>query len=446
MTGIEHLRQVAQEYFDCSRDHTTIDVMPYGVSVLLNEIAAQIAREHAEDCFRMGERAAEGKVGPKTRHEMALSLLDDWEREAVERESDRRLGIAADVSMSAYDLLPADERAAIAWVREHGGIAEVNKGWSGRVPTSSVERMVESHKKRRDRLKAHALWLERKCHERQRLIVELNKLSRDYRVALNGVCERLGLTDGTGLPDMPEIVWSELDRRLMPESMEWPRFEDGEPVKIGEEAMGFSHLPSFAVDHVVIFDDREATVCAEIDLDSGNVENFVRVSPGERVKRPASKVLDADGAEVRVGDEVFVIETGKTHHVTEVDALSRRFKSMEQMGDDATWLDPMCFTHRAPVLAADGKPLRVGETVWHKSGFAHGVVESVDAGSLMHTTRYRDESGGEYRDAAKDLTHERPAPKDDWKSLFDWVRRPGIHTDADFAEFERRAKALAGDA
>ena len=308
MTGIERLRELADGVYRChsvwslTREEYEAE---HGLSEkdnggplgdVLNDIADQIEREHTEDCFRMGERAAEGKVGPKTQHEMALSLLYDWERGAVERERARRLGIADDVSMSAYDLLPADERDAIAWVREHGGIAEVKKGWSGRVPTSSVKRMVESHKKRRDRLKAHALWLERKCHERKRLIVELNKLVGSYRAALNGVCERLGLTDGTGLPDMPEVIWAELDRRLMPEGMEWPRFEDGEPVCVGDEA-------PFGADGTLTVTGVELTGGGHFILHGrdGGIDRPCQTGYqcGQRVKRPAPKALDADGSEIR---------------------------------------------------------------------------------------------------------------------------------------------------
>ena len=188
--------------------------------------------------------------------------------------------------------------------------------------------------------------------------------------------------------------------RTMPEGMSWPFYEDGEPVRIGGEVEVHPGC-SFEVDNIAF-----EYGCF--------VLNAMRYRDGERVKRPAPKVLDADGVEIRVGDEVFVIATGKTHHVTVIDHIGKRFKSMEQMGDDATWLDPVCFTHRAPVLAADGRPLREGETVWHKSGLASGVVVSIDAGSLMHTVRYRDESGVEYRDAAKDLTHERPDSWERW--------------------------------
>ena len=65
------------------------------------------------------------------------------------------------------------------------------------------------------------------------------------------------------------------------------------------------------------------------------------------------------------------------------------------------------------VLDADGVPIKVGDTVWHHSGFAHGVVTSIDAGSLMGTVRYVN-GGVEFRDAAKDLTHTRP---DSWERL-----------------------------
>ena len=65
------------------------------------------------------------------------------------------------------------------------------------------------------------------------------------------------------------------------------------------------------------------------------------------------------------------------------------------------------------VLDADGVEVHVGDTVWHHSGFAHGVVTSIDAGSLMGTVRYVN-GGVEFRDAAKDLTHTRP---DSWEQL-----------------------------
>ena len=94
------------------------------------------------------------------------------------------------------------------------------------------------------------------------------------------------------------------------------------------------------------------------------------------------------------------------------------------------------------VLDADGVEIHVGDTVWHCNGIASGVVTSIDAGSLVNTTRYVDESGTEFRAAARYLTHSAP---DSWERL---------EEDAEFndetgivggnLDIVRRAKALAG--
>lgn len=111
------------------------------------------------------------------------------------------------------------------------------------------------------------------------------------------------------------------------------------------------------------------------------------------------------------------------------------------------------------VLDADGVEIKVGDTVWHHSGFAHGVVTSIDAGSLMGTVRYVN-GGVEFRDAAKDLTHTRP---DSWERLEEDIKYPCRYAEEVkgsklnscsecpwFSEvmardIVRRAKALAGE-
>lgn len=194
------------------------------------------------------------------------------------------------------------------------------------------------------------------------------------------------------------MAYTDIEQRILDM---WPKFEDGEYVMYEDEfdfdgdvktAYGFNFGAGGRV-----------SICS----DKGS---HVRLPNGERVKRPA--VIAADGEPLEVGQMVYVIENGKTHHVTEVDAVSKRFRSMEQV-DGSHWLDPTCFTHKRPVLDADGVPLREGDTVWNHSGFAYGVVTSIDAGSLMGTVRYVN-GGVEFRDAAKDLTHTRP---DSWERL-----------------------------
>lgn len=71
-------------------------------------------------------------------------------------------------------------------------------------------------------------------------------------------------------------------------------------------------------------------------------------------------------------------------------------------------------THRAPVLAADGRPLREGETVWHvKTGREYVVVEpSYGKTVVVRLAKYDDAEGEQH--APDQLTHERP---DSWERL-----------------------------
>ena len=82
--------------------------------------------------------------------------------------------------------------------------------------------------------------------------------------------------------------------RLMPEGMEWPRFDDGAPVRFEDEWCPRTGGTA-KVGQVVL-----AT-------DGGFALNASWYDKGERVKRPAPKVLDADGVEIRIGDTVYLL-------------------------------------------------------------------------------------------------------------------------------------------
>lgn len=195
----------------------------------------------------------------------------------------------------------------------------------------------------------------------------------------------------------------------------------------------------------------------------------------DKAEPPAPKVYDADGVEIREGDTVYLLHGDWCdefpcygyHGGEELEVFSLHADHVEggvgcrdtRRPKGTCCPQPSQLTHeRPPVLAADGKPLEVGQTVWHRCGNAHGVVESIDADSLMHTVRYRSDDGEEYRDAAKDLTHERP---ESWERLEDdatlpaatYCERRGIVDDGGYSPEElmardivRRAKALAGGA
>ena len=249
-----------------------------------------------------------------------------WARELREALGGDGHDPAADVSMSAYDLLPKEEREAIAWVREHGGIESVKAQRFESMPRAVYERKKAG-------FLDHIAECETALGRRNERISVLEARVRVRERANDELNEELNA----------------MRPRLMPEGYEWPRFESGEPLRYEDR---------------YVYDGREREVW-HVDFDSYGEPTILnkdgtRCHPdkGERVKRPAPKVLDADG-----------------------------------------------------------KPIKVGDTVRYRTGAARGVVESIDANSTLPLVVYRGDNGELYRDASEDLTHTKPEPPDSWERL-----------------------------
>lgn len=259
-----------------------------------------------------------------------------------------------DTTMSAYDLLPEDGRDALDWVREHGGLGQVKMDYTmGECFTDLVDR----------------------------------------------IAAKLGVNvEGLDAQDSEPFIMDAIDRRMMPEGMEWPRFEDGEPVRF--------------LDDFERYGDENGVSVVTMYSDGSFALNFRAYSKGERVRRPAPKVLDADGVEIRDGDTVWD-EHGDELAVLAVygqDVHCRYAEYEDQICDNGTW-EPLQLTHRAPVLAADGKPLRVGDTVWCANGDSPQLKVARIESDRVVTENARD---GEQWWAVYILTHEQP---DSWERL-----------------------------
>lgn len=115
------------------------------------------------------------------------------------------------------------------------------------------------------------------------------------------VCERIAEAASTG-----KRILTERERRILDM---WPRFEDGKPLMLGDK-----------------YEDNEGHECfasgVHLDIDGPSLvdsEGFHDLyRKGKRVKRPAPKVLDADGVEIEVGDTVWTLD-GLEGVVTKVD-------------------------------------------------------------------------------------------------------------------------------
>lgn len=205
----------------------------------------------------------------------------------------------------------------------------------------------------------------------------------------------------------------------------WPRYENGEFVNFGDELPDFAHTIYKTVKTVQFNDNGVVTISN--NGGSANINVFLR--PGERLKRSAPKVLDADGVEIHTGDVVYALP-GEWCDTWPCLGM-RAFKKMTVVSPTNRWHDgsvtcrsgclicypqPSQLTHRAPVIAADGRPLRDGETVWDTSGKRQfkvlGFGSDAKLGEHTVKTVEIDSMALEGWSKPSDLTHERPESLD----------------------------------
>ena len=156
----------------------------------------------------------------------------------------------------------------------------------------------------------------------------------------------------------------------------------------------------------------------------------------DKAEPPAPKVLDADGVEIREGDVLYSIETGDSVTVAIIDPGNPWFATT-----DGTLQHCAKFTHRAPVIAADGKPLREGETVWDTNG-DELIIGALEDGGHTVSCRYADVGDaipvhGMW--SPSNLTHTKPDPTDTYSKLYEDVHDERCSSE----EFVLRCRALA---
>ena len=164
---------------------------------------------------------------------------------------------------------------------------------------NNLRQKLDSAEKKAERRKRHIGYLETALHDKNALLEQRGGTI----VRLTAECSGLR-----------KQVPTERERHILDM---WPRFEDGKPVMVGDRF----------IDHKV----NERTVRSVI-VNNDGVElrtfdgTFDWHETGERVKRPAPKVLDADGVEIKVGDTVW-------HCICIYDELV-----VEEIDDESGWV------------------------------------------------------------------------------------------------------------
>ena len=190
---------------------------------------------------RLRERLAVGRVASEMElHCLGVEGMEDSPVARWARELREALGCADEAD---------EDREAAKWVCDHGGL-------------EAVRRMFQDADNRR---------------------VEL--------------CGALGIDLDKG--------WSEamaaMRFRLMPEGMKWPKFDDGEQVRIGDDAQ----VPLGGSITVEAIEFSCGKVCVKDAEDGDWSTSSYAMHP---LRRPAPKVLAADGEPLEVGQAVWDVD------------------------------------------------------------------------------------------------------------------------------------------
>lgn len=212
-----------------------------------------------------------------------------------------------------------------------------------------------------------------------------------------------------------EACRKDMAGRLMPDGLSWP-IVDGQPVDF---ITGYE--PSLGVlEAVCIYSNGACEVMSHDGIIKGVKEIHV-VKP---------KVLDADGVEIHVGDTVCGTRDMEPMRVVDADSRECGFKHIkcEKEGEGFFFYCADELTHKLPVLAADGKPLREGETVWGTGREEHEYVilgqPGLGGGAGRFKVACHDVTDDVDCDCDPDLLiHDRPIA-DTWERLEDDATMP----------------------
>lgn len=132
--------------------------------------------------------------------------------------------------------------------------------------------------------------------------------------------------------------------RALPDGMEWPRFEDGGLVRIGDEVE--FEGKTMRVCEVALYADSWALWCDCEDM-SGRLHGKY----GERVERPTPKVLDADGVPIKVGDAVYFVGGSGVRYAVKVIDFEPDGAFVDIIDEErrySTMVNPEKLTHERP--------------------------------------------------------------------------------------------------
>lgn len=144
----------------------------------------------------------------------------------------------------------------------------------------------------------------------------------------------------------PKGILTERERHILDM---WPRYEGGEPVWFGDSV---EHDGTMETVHGFKLYRCGPAYLSVVGIDT---EKWLRIEDCKSVKRPAPKVLDADGVEIRAGDTVWFrsLSTGDRMRKATVTGFGKHSLDgpLATLKDEMGWtchIDPKKITHVQP--------------------------------------------------------------------------------------------------
>lgn len=181
--------------------------------------------------------------------------------------------------------------------------------------------------------------------ERMRIAEELRAID-EYDMTdgeyIDALADAVGTSESNGT--LHEAL-AELAEPQLPEGIEWPRFEDGDLVGIGDEVE--QQGVGWEIEDICFeMSGWSMTLARDLGLSQ------LRGKPGERVKRyeRPKPVLDADGVPIEVGDVVYLRSNGRratvVGHCPDDDCVLVEFDGVD--GKMTNRAGCVCLTHKRP--------------------------------------------------------------------------------------------------
>lgn len=179
--------------------------------------------------------------------------------------------------------------------------------------------------------------MEKLLHERLRDWADEGLSSYD-------VGSKLGIA-GQGMPPIWRSFADEIERSYIPR----PRYEDGEPVQFGDEVELHYKAGGCEKGRIQAFHANRGPVWMLSFVGCDHERLYRWDSEADVLKRPAPKVYDADGVEIKVGDTVWSVyhnERFAVEDIHETDGVM--FVHVHGDGDHRTCFKPHELTHKEP--------------------------------------------------------------------------------------------------